>query len=655
MGAILAALTTTLSGHLLKPVSSPTMCMDPYRASTAVGTRIQQWTCNGQAHERVYFRQVGASDYQLAFQHSGLCLRVSGGSTAEGAPMVQDACARQWTTAARGTVFTLIRVGTVAPPQFQLKSTTSGLCLRSPDAVSGSQLVQGACATSASSPWSASAVAHVAPSATAGRWSAPVPLGTTTTPVAPAAAALRPDGKVVAWASWGGMVMGTSTDVDRTVTVLFDPATNGSTVTNTVHDMFCPGTALLADGRVHVAGGDAAYSDRTSIYTPATATWAKAPVMSQARWYNSSVTLADGRVLTLGGNRHTPSTQLNTGNGEIYDPAANAWTRTDGIALAPLTAGQPAIGRAAEHLRLLVAPDGRVIAPGPTTRMQWITTAGTGTISPAGARGAEMTQNDVTVMFDVGEILTAGGNVSYDKAYDAATPDYWIPSSNASHVIDVNSAALVDGLAKVQRAAPMKYPRTFGNGVVLPDVQVFVAGGIDNANGFSDDGAILAAEMFDPAAGAWKELPAMTTRRPYHSWAVLLLDGRVLVGGGGLCSAGNTACPNHPNVEIYSPPYVFAADRPAVTGAPAAVTASATGTFPVTVSGTVTGFSLVRMSSVTHSTNTDQRFMRLAATRTATGWSVKAPVNRNVAPPGYYMLFALNGSVPSRGRAVRIR
>ena len=568
--------------------------------------------------------------------------------------MVQDACARTWTAASAGTVFTLIPQGTATPAQYQLKSTTSGMCLKSPNTTGGSQLVQGACTTTARLLWSTTVVPQVAESDANGRWSDVIPLGTTTDPVVAAAAAVRPDGQVVGWSSWGGQVFGGSDSPDQTVTVLFDPTTNASSVsmvTNTVHDMFCPGTSLLDDGRLHVSGGDTEYTDKTSLYDPATGSWEPAAMMTQPRWYSSSVTLADGRVLTLGGNTYSSKDMGDTGNAEIYDSSTNTWAKADGIALAPFMVGQKSLSRANEHIRLLVAPDGRVIATGPTKNMQWISTSGTGAVTPAGTRGNETTQNNVTVMYDVGKILSAGGNVSYNKAYNSATPPQYIPSSNQSHTVDVNASALVNGLAQVRATPPMKYPRANGNGVVLPDGQVFVTGGSDNAVSFSDDGAVLASEMFDPATNTWREMPAMAIPHGYHSWSLLLTDGRVLVGGGGLCKDTVTDCPNHPNVQFYSPPYLFAAGRPSITAAPSSVTADGS-PFAVSVSGTVTGFSLIRMSSATHSTNTDQRFLRLEATQTSAGWSVTSPINRNVARPG--LLHAVRAQRKSAERRAKL-
>jgi hypothetical protein len=48
--------------------------------------------------------------------------------------------------------------------------------------------------------------------------------------------------------------------------------------------------------------------------------------------------------------------------------------------------------------------------------------------------------------------------------------------------------------------------------------------------------------------------------------------------------------------------------------------------------------------------------MWLTFTRTSTSVNVKMPTVRALAPPGYYMLFILNGNgVPSVGKMIRLR
>jgi hypothetical protein len=65
----------------------------------------------------------------------------------------------------------------------------------------------------------------------------------------------------------------------------------------------------------------------------------------------------------------------------------------------------------------------------------------------------------------------------------------------------------------------------------------------------------------------------------------------------------------------------------------------------------------VRLSSVTHSVNNDQRRIPLSFATTATfnSYLVNIPTSSGVAIPGYYMLFAMNRSgVPSRAKMMKV-
>jgi galactose oxidase len=464
-------------------------------------------------------------------------------------------------------------------------------------------------------------------------------------PSTPVSAAVLRNGKVLTFAST--LPYAAVDGPEQTHTIVLDPARPtepvATLVTHTVHDMFCPGTAMLADGRLIVNGGDWWITKATSIYDATTDTWTRGPVMNQPRWYNSSLTLPSGDVFTLGGNRQAGY----DGNGEIWLRATNTWKALPGARLAPVLTADPA-NRSHEHPRLFVAPNGRIFFAGPSRAMQWYDVAGSGSVTSAGTRADdEVSQNAITVMYDAGKILKAGGNTTYGYHADYS----YVPSNRLSYAIDINAGS---GPATVAKLPPMIYPRAYANGVVLPTGQVFVVGGSDHARTFTDDGAVLVPEMFDPRTRRWTELAPMATPRGYHSVAVLLPDGRVLVGGGGFCGSAKECLVNHRNIEIYSPPYLFAGTRPRIDWAPSATIPAKGGTFAVSVTGTVTGFTLVRMSSVTHGVNTDQRFLRLASTGSGTTRTVTAPANPNLAPPGYYMLFAMNGDVPSVAKMVRL-
>ena len=70
--------------------------------------------------------------------------------------------------------------------------------------------------------------------------------------------------------------------------------------------------------------------------------------------------------------------------------------------------------------------------------------------------------------------------------------------------------------------------------------------------------------MWDPDTDTWKTMASSRRPRLYHSSAILLPDGRVLLAGGG--AFGNAK--NENSGEIYSPPYLFKGPRPTITDAP---------------------------------------------------------------------------------------
>jgi galactose oxidase len=469
------------------------------------------------------------------------------------------------------------------------------------------------------------------PPHTGGAWTPPIGF-----PLVPVAAALLPNGKVLTWSanapdSYGGS--------GQTVTATYDPATGvvtQRTVTETGHDMFCPGIAILPDGRVLVAGGDDAAN--TSIYDPATDSWTRGPAMNIARGYQADVTLADGRVFTIGGSWNGGQGGK---NGEVWS-AQNGWQLLPGALVAPiLTNDADGVYRADNHAWLFAWSGGRVLQAGPSKQMNWFDTTGTGGTTPAGPRGDDAdAMNGDAVMYDAGKVLTIGGAPSYQNSTATAN----------AHVLTISGTNV-----SVRTVPSMANARAFANSVVLPDGNVIVFGGQNFALPFSDNTSVLAPELWDAKREVFVPLPPAVVPRNYHSVALLLPDGRVFTGGGGLCG---TCATNHFNAEIFTPPNLLDADgtpaaRPVITAAPA--TAANGATITVSTDRPVTSFSIVRLGAATHSVDTDQRRIGLQPTTVSGGYTMTIPADPGIAVPGYYMLFAMNQrGVPSVAKIIRI-
>jgi galactose oxidase len=204
----------------------------------------------------------------------------------------------------------------------------------------------------------------------------------------------------------------------------------------------------------------------------------------------------------------------------------------------------------------------------------------------------------------------------------------------------------------------MAYARSFSNSVVLPNGDVLVVGGQQHPQTFTDTGAALSPELWNPSSGKFTIMAPEAISRTYHSVAILLPDGRVFSGGGGLCGNGCTA--NHPDAQIFSPPYLFNPNgtprrRPVIRRAPARATTGQAIT--VATNSNTPRFALIRMSAVTHSLNNDQRRIPLSpVAHHGDRYKLRLPASAGVLLPGNYMLFALDTrGTPSIAKIINIR
>ena len=495
-------------------------------------------------------------------------------------------------------------------------------------------------------PWSTAAEINIlGPSGSVspglGTWSAPIGF-----PLVPVAAAQLPNGKILTWSAFrtddyvGGY--------GQTVTATYDPATGivtQRTITATDHDMFCPGISTLPDGRILVTGGND--STKTSIYDPKTDAWTSGPDMTTARGYQASVTLGDGRVFTIGGSWSGGRGGVNGvphKSGEVWSPTTG-WTALPGANVVPmLTNDADPNGdyRKDNHAWLFAWTGGKVLQAGPSKAMNWYTTTGTGGVTAAGTRGDDGdAMNGNAVMYDTGKILTVGGAPSYENSYATAN----------ANVLTISGTKVT-----TKKVASMANTRAFANSVALPDGKVAVFGGQNYAVPFSDNTSVFNAEIWDPATEKFTLMSSSTVPRNYHSVALLMPDGRVFTGGGGLCGTG--CATNHFDGQIFTPPYLLTADgdpavRPVITTAPA--TAANGKAITVKTDSAVTSFAIVRMGTATHSVDTDQRRLSLAPTAVTGGYQLTIPADAGVAVPGYWMLFAMNAKgVPSIAKTIRI-
>lgn len=451
---------------------------------------------------------------------------------------------------------------------------------------------------------------------------------------------LLPNGKVLAWDATPDDFDDDphTTEIFTTRVTLWDPLTNVHTQTNndTNSDLFCAGSAQMWDGRVLFAGGDSGRSGEnaplmnTSIYDPETNTWRQVTNMAAPRWYSSVAALGSGELLTYAGT---------------YDPDPIAEVFQLDETWRTLSAVPKTEGLSDYYQWMQATPEGNVMTFGPQNRITTIETDGSGRLTEGPLRdGFAERWYGSYAMYDIGKVLVSGGTEEDggDTSYDSAV------------VIDTASGQTTD-------TSPMIHKRSQHNLTILADGSVLATGGnTDGTTLISLDAGVYQPEIWSPDSGQWREMNDMQINRQYHSIALLLPDGRVLSAGGGYCGDCNQVGYHEQNAEIFSPPYLFSdgdtpAVLPSVTSVPATIDYRETFVVGSDQAARINKAHLIKPGATTHSLNQDQRLVPLEFSRTNNTLQLTAPANRNIAPPGYYMLFLVNDDgTPSTGKMIKV-
>ncbi|HVD94174.1 MAG TPA: PASTA domain-containing protein, partial [Vicinamibacterales bacterium] len=410
---------------------------------------------------------------------------------------------------------------------------------------------------------------------------------------------------------------------------LWDPASGlFNAMPNPWVDLLCSGHAVLADGRLITLGGwdrsgNGLGLSEVDVFEPTVRSWNRARPMTFKRWYPTATRLPDGRLLALSGARNSLTDLVTTP--EIYDPVADSWTSLTGaVRSLPL------------YPFMFVLPDGRVISVG----------------------NSEVASRTVTL-----DIATSTWTVIDNRVLDGASavtfaPGKFMKSGTAADSGNTGAATTTAFVLDMTAATPawqptgsMAFPRSFHNLTMLPDGKALVTGGGTDRSAFNTANAVLPAEVWSPSTGTWTTMASMVTPRLYHSTALLLPDARVLVAGGG----SDAGVADQPTAEIFSPPYLFKGARPTIASAPSTLSYGSGFTVTTPDAASIASVTLIATGSATHGFNQNQAFLTLASKVVPEGLSVTAPANANLAPPGPYMLFIVNGSgVPSVAAMVNL-
>lgn len=486
----------------------------------------------------------------------------------------------------------------------------------------------------------------VAEPTTIGTWGPPFD-----SEIVPVHAHLLPTGEVLYWEEGGyagqdpAEILGENRLWDPLSALLSDPE-------DPPFDAFCSGHSFLEDGTLLITGGhdlvDGVGLPDAAIYDSASDSWTQIPDMGpsgEGRWYPTNTTLDNGNVLVISGSKDASFTENRLP--QIWRIVEGDWldlTDAEAAVSGLPEADHPLGNKFVIYPRMFLAPDGLVFKAdaNPNQKTWFLDTTGLGTWiegpvanfsgEPGTGLGGSRDYGSA-VNYERGKILIVGGGD---------------PPTATAEVIDLDAE-----MPAWRLVSPMADARRHHNAVLLPDGKVLVVGGTSSPGFNSAVEAVLEAEMWDPESELWSTVASMERARVYHSVAILLPDGRVLAGGGG--RPGPVGDVEQRNFEIYSPPYLFSGIRPSVTLAPQAVTYGQTFFVETPDVASIAEVNWIRLPSVTHAFDQNQRLNRLSFTQVVGGLQVAAPVDPRVAPPGHYMLFILNAAgVPSVASIIQI-
>lgn len=450
-------------------------------------------------------------------------------------------------------------------------------------------------------------------------------------PVIGIQATLLPDGRVLTFGTNQNGQQGAMHIFD-----VWDPVTNThTTLEHGVHtDLFCSAAIVVPEtGEVLIAGGDTrpfatlnngvidvnSFDYMTDELHPSST-----GDMTYGRWYPTSLTLANGKILVLGGRD-------GVGNGvatpELYTPGVG-WTTLDG-------ASDKGFGSGWYYPTAWVSSSGRVVTISTVgtagkSSVVSIDASGNGDVLDTVATPFKKRQDQPAIMYDTDKVLV-------------------IAADNSAWIVDFSSLK-----PKFTKTATPAGDHYWANMTLLADGTVLLTGGSDTPNKLT--GVNYVAAIWNPDTGVWKYDDSAAVARLYHSTTILLPDATVLsVGGGAPGPLTNL------NGEIYKPGYLFNADgteatRPKIVSAPTELKQGQDFVVSVDNPYSITELKLVKFGSSTHGFNPESRMVELKFSVGADGkLHIDMPGNANTVLPGYWMLFAFNNKgTPSVASTIHI-
>jgi hypothetical protein len=423
-------------------------------------------------------------------------------------------------------------------------------------------------------------------------------------------------------------------------------------------DTFCSAALQLPDKaarQINIGGWSAPSTFGIRIYNPdgapgvnSTNDWVESVgsvSLQNGRWYPSAMNMANGSVLVAGGEQGSNGAPVPTL--EVLPQAgpvvyAEWLNRTDPLNLYPFLAVLPSGNILAAYYNEAIILDERTLTKTralPTMPGQVGQWKGGGRTYPN--EGALMLMPQHAPYTDPLWILVCGGS------FNGVGPAL---DSCISIQPDVAGADWVIERMPNRRLMPCITP--------LPDgTYLILNGAVAGQAGFGlASSPNLNAVLYDPSQPFGSRMSVMantTIARLYHSEAVTLVDGRVLVTGS---DPEDKINPQEYRVEVFIPPYLLSGlPRPNFTISNTDWAYGESVTFKVTAGSTANlRVSLLGADASTHGNTMGARVIFPEVRCEGDECTVTAPPNAHTSPPGWFKMYILDGPTPSWAQFVRI-
>ncbi|KAL3603374.1 hypothetical protein D5086_004233 [Populus alba] len=440
-------------------------------------------------------------------------------------------------------------------------------------------------------------------------------------------------------------------------------------------DVWCSSGAVVPDGRLIQAGGFNDGERKVRIFSPCNGSgcdWEEVgDGLKVKRWYATSHILPDGRQIIIGGRRQF--------NYEFYpkSSAPNVYSlpflmETNDRSIENNL--YPSVFLNGDGNLFIFANNRAILFDHKTNKVLKTYPAipgGDPRSYPSTGSAVLLPLKNLQASTIEAEVLVCGG----------------APKGSYAKVENGNFVLALDTCARIKINDPnprwvmetMPTARVMGDMTLLPNGNVLIINGAGAGTAGWEKGRdpVLNPVLYRPddASGSRFELQNPSTiPRMYHSTAILLRDGRVLVGGSnphiGYEFTG-VLFPTELSLEAFSPPYLdpnFDDLRPTIVSSSASKGKNIGYGQKLLVRFKVTSKIVTDMVSVTmvapafntHSFSMNHRLLVLGNEKvTVVGAStydiqVMTPRSGDLAPPGHYMLYVVHQQIPSEGLWVKI-